>query len=321
MRGMRTSDIDPALVQALILRAFPDDLPVIWQRTPDGVSARVYRLDRGNNTFFLRVAEEVGEDLAVDAALFERLRNEGIEVPQVVHVDRFPPPVDLSVLIMTAIDGESVASCIEEHQARRAVRAAGRDLARLNSFTVDGFGFISRAAVRWPNVGSFDGYREFVTSCLPDPWPGAITELFVAPEIKALEVIIANHVATPLKVGTLVHGDFDTTAIFHSKGRYTGLIDFGEVRGADSLFDLGHFLLHDRELLPWSLFEELLDGYREVSDVASDFQQAVRSSAVLLGLRQLGRWIAPERSWSPEHRLVRYRIKRIRELLGELRDA
>lgn len=318
---MRTSDINPGLVQALIRRAFPRDVPVTWRRTPEGVSARVYRLDRANDTFFLRVAEEVGEDLAVDAALFEKLRNEGVAVPKVVHVDRLPPPIDLSVLIMTAIEGEPIASCTEEHQARRAVRAAGLDLARLNGFAVDGFGFISRAAVQWPIVGSFDSYQEFVTSYLPDPWPGAIAELFVAPEISALEVVIADQLATPLQMGTLVHGDFDTTPIFHSKGRYTGLIDFGEVRGADSLFDLGHFLLHDRELLPWSLFEELLDGYREVSDVASDIQKAVRSSAVLLGLRQLGRWIGPERGWGTEHRLVRHRIKRIRELLGELRDA
>jgi Ser/Thr protein kinase RdoA (MazF antagonist) len=244
-----------------------------------------------------------------------------VAVPEVIHVDHLPLPVDLSVLIMTAIKGEPVASCTEEHQARRAVRAAGRDLARLNGFAVDGFGFISREAVRWSIVGSFDSYQEFVTSFLPNPWPGAIAELFVAPEIDALEVVIAEHVAIPLQVGTLVHGDFDTTPIFHSEGRYTGLIDFGEVRGTDSVFDLGHFLLHDRELLPWSLFEELLDGYREVSDVASDFQKAVRSSAVLLGLRQLGRWIAPERGWGTEHRLVRYRIKKIRELLGELRDT
>jgi hypothetical protein len=91
------------------------------------------------------------------------------------------------------------------------------------------------------------------------------------------------------------------------------------VRGADPLFDLGHFLLHDRELLPWSLFNELHDGYREVNTVPSNFCEAVRTSAILLGLRQLGRWIAPERGWGTEHRLVRRRIRRIRELLGEQR--
>jgi hypothetical protein len=91
----------------------------------------------------------------------------------------------------------------------------------------------------------------------------------------------------PLHAGTLVNGDFDTTAIFHSEGRHAGLIDFGEVRGADPLFNLGHFLLHDGELLSWTLFDELLNGYQEVSDTAGDFEPEVRSSAVVLELRQL----------------------------------
>jgi len=318
---VRAPDFDPGLIQALIRRAFPDDVPVTWRRTPDGVSTRMYRLDRGNDTFFLRVAEEVGENLAVDVSLLEKLRNDGVAVPKVVHLDHLPQPIDLAVLIMTAIDGKPVASCTEEDQARRAVHKAGGDLARLNTNAVDGFGFISRAAVRWPLAGSFSSYQEFVTSYLPYPWPGAIGELFLAPEITALEAHIAEQLARPLNVGTLVHGDFDTTPIFQSEGRYTGMIDFGEVRGADPLFDLGHFLLHDRELLPWPLFDELLDGYREVITVPSDFYEAVRTSAILLGLRQLGRWIAPERGWGTENRLVGHRIRRIRELLGEQRGT
>jgi len=237
-----------------------------------------------------------------------------------VHVGKLPSPTDLSVLILTAISGESVATCRVENHARRAVREAGRDLARLNGVTVDGFGFVSRATLGWPLAGEFPRYEDFVTSFLPDPWPGPMSELFLNRQIDDIDGLIAEHRAMPLRAGTLAHGDFDTTPIFHSEGRYSGLIDFGEVRGADPLFDLGHFLLHDREHLAWMLFDELLKGYQEVSDTSSDFERAVRSSAVLLGLRQLGRWIAPERGWWTEHRLVRARIQRIQELLGEQRD-
>jgi hypothetical protein len=36
-------------------------------------------------------------------------------------------------------------------------------------------------------------------------------------------------------------------AIFCATGHYTGLIDFGEIGGAEPLFDLGHFHLHNQE--------------------------------------------------------------------------
>lgn len=135
-------------------------------------------------------------------------------------------------------------------------------------------------------------------------------------EIDTLDGFIAEHRAMPLHAGTVVHGDFDTTPIFHSEGRQARLIDFGELRGADPLFNLGHFLLHDRELLSWTLFDELLNGYQEVSDTAGDFEPAVRSSAVVLELRQLGRWIAPNAVLCTERRLVRTRIARIEKLLA-----
>lgn len=41
--------------------------------------------------------------------------------------------------------------------------------------------------------------------------------------------------------GYLAHGDFDTTHIYQDNGRYTGIIDFGEIRGADRWYDLGYF--------------------------------------------------------------------------------
>ncbi len=48
----------------------------------------------------------------------------------------------------------------------------------------------------------------------------------------------------------LAHGDFDTTHIYEKNCRYSGIIDFGEIRGAEPLYDLGHFQLHDGERLP-----------------------------------------------------------------------
>jgi Ser/Thr protein kinase RdoA (MazF antagonist) len=114
----------------------------------------------------------------------------------------------------------------------------------------------------------------------------------------------------------LAHGDFDATPIFQADGRYSGLIDFGEIRGTEPLFDLGHFLLHDREHLPIPLVADLLAGYGEIVVLPDGHQELVRRSAVLLGLRQLARWLGPFRALRPDHPAATNRAARLRQLLG-----
>jgi Phosphotransferase enzyme family len=99
----------------------------------------------------------------------------------------------------------------------------------------------------------------------------------------------------------LAHGDFDTTPILQVDGRYRGLIDFGEIRGAEPLFDLGHFLLHDQEHTPIPLLDDLLAGYGEVVPLLDGHEELVRRSAAVLGLRQLARRLGPVRILRPDH--------------------
>ena len=63
-------------------------MPVGFERTVEGVSAQVYRPWRAGYVFYLRVAEEPGETLEVDAEVPRHLRAAGVHVPNVVYVDR-----------------------------------------------------------------------------------------------------------------------------------------------------------------------------------------------------------------------------------------
>src|ERR1700722_1546725 len=98
-------------------------------------------------------------------------------------------------------------------------------------------------------------------------------------------------------------------------GRYSGVIDFGEMRGADLYFDLGHFLLHGSEARLAELFESFLAGYTEVTALPGDHWEAIRISAIPLGLRQLSLWLGPERGNSPDSPLVRLRVAELANLL------
>jgi aminoglycoside phosphotransferase (APT) family kinase protein len=86
----------------------------------------------------------------------------------------------------------------------------------------------------------------------PGRWPGWLAGAFTGGELEALQAVVDQERQRPVPRGHLAHGDFDATHIWlDDHGRYAGIIDFGEMRGADRHFDLGHFLLHDRAPVPF----------------------------------------------------------------------
>ena len=302
-------------MEALLHRAFGSSTPVSYQRTPDGVSTQVYRLTRRSDVLYLRVAEEEDESLAVDVELHRELRRQGVRVPEVVYLEPFDPVIGRSVLITTEIPGAPLSQANSASAAAIVARAAGRDLATLNRLPVHGFGWIRRDTTAWPLAAELPTYAEFVTSYLPPDWPGTLASLFSNAQLKEIEAIIDTERGHDLPHGRLAHGDFDATAIFEKEGQYTGLIDFGEIRGTEPLYDLGHFHLHDGETFAAPLLTHLLEGYQEVADPPPDHSEQIWRSAVLLGLRQLCRWISPERGRPLDHPSVRHRARWLTELL------
>jgi Ser/Thr protein kinase RdoA (MazF antagonist) len=309
----RRPDVDGAALGAILRRVLGPELQVA--RTPAGVAAQVYRVQAAGRVLYARIAEEDHEDLSVDAALLEHLRGEGLHVPPVVHVEPFDQALGRSVLIMDEIPGAPLAHCRDQGAARRVARAAGRELAVLNGVRVRGFGWIRRRPPVWPLRATSQDYAEFVASYLPDPWPGSLAALFSASELDRLWSLVDGERRREVGSAWLAHGDFDTTPIFHVEGRYSGLIDFGEIRGTEPLFDLGHFLLHDRERTPIPLADDLLAGYGEVVALPAGHEELVRRSALLGGLRQLARWLGPFRSLPPDHPAATGRAARLRQLL------
>jgi aminoglycoside phosphotransferase (APT) family kinase protein len=237
----RRPDVDQGALQAMLRPLLGHELTVA--RTPAGVAAQVYRVHAAGRVVYARIAEDDDEDLSVDAALLEHLRALGLHVPEVVHVERFEQALGRSVLITGEIAGEPLAGCRDQRAARRVARAAGRELAVLNGVGVQGFGWVRRQLPAWPLRATSGTYAEFVTSYLPDPWPGPLGALFSVAELELLGALVDSERRRNLAGATLSHGDFDTTAIFQHDGGYSGLIDFGEIRGTEPLFDLGHFHL------------------------------------------------------------------------------
>lgn len=313
----RKPDVDAAAIDALLRKVFGTWAPVTYQRTPDGVSTQVYRLLRGSETFYLRIAEEADENLETDAELHQRLRDLGVKVARIIHVEPFNTKIGRSTMITTEVPGISLAEISSPTLAASAVEKAGADLAVLNQVPVDGFGWVQRRGRRWPLHAEHPTYTPFAISYLPSPWPGPLTSLFATPILDTIEDLIEHERHQPPAQALLAHGDFDITQIFCADGRYTGLIDFGEIRGTEPLFDLGHFYLHDQETIPTALLPALLTAYQRVQPLPADHEQSIRRSAILLGLRQLCRWLGPLRSYPLDHPAVTHRAKRINQLAAQ----
>ena len=114
----------------------------------------------------------------------------------------------------------------------------------------------------------------------------------------------------------LAHGDCDVTHIFSYDGVYSGIIDFGEIRGAPRLYDLAHHRLHDGERLPFETLPWLLEGYRQQAQLPDDYWVQINLFSMLVALRALGRGMLR----NPKSQIVRVSERAIRRELDELRS-
>ncbi len=125
--------VDITVLEPIMRRVFPAARSVSLEPVSSNGLLAVYRVRADDTICYLRVAEEAGQDLATDARLLASLAGLGVRVPEVVHVESDPGDLDRSFLIVTALDGDSLACHGRDAQARHAARAAGRDSALIST--------------------------------------------------------------------------------------------------------------------------------------------------------------------------------------------
>ena len=153
--------------------------------------------------------------------------------------------------------------------AREILNQAGRQLALVNEVPVDGFGWIDRNSYHTLK-GVQPSFSDFFNDGLADGLDVLNQFDFSDTEvIRINELIMTAGRILDTENSVLVHGDFDTSHIFHSGGRYTGIIDFGEIRGCYCLIDLATCLLFDGQKRPLA-YEYVLEGYRETTPLTDD---------------------------------------------------
>jgi Ser/Thr protein kinase RdoA (MazF antagonist) len=304
-------------IQTVVGRIFPS-IPTHIERVTEGVSTYVYRITSHNEIFYLRILPEEGASFAPEAAVHARLRQMQVRAPEVIYVEPYNDLFQRSIMVTTEIPGRSIGQSQEVGGEALAeiVREVGRDLARINSLTVEGFGWVKRDTpatevlqAEWPT------YREFADEYWEADLAYLANHVLSAAEVAQLERVRASYDSwLDLEQGCLVHGDFDTSHIYQEHGRYSGIIDFGEIRGANRWYDLAQFYMRNREQLPRSLESALMYGYGEIVSLPTDYEQRIHFTGLLTNVRALARSLQKR----PPNHFSRYQLKMLRENLALL---
>lgn len=306
-------------MQTLVKEIFPRN-PLKIERVTEGVSTYVYRIVFPQETFYLRVLPEAEASFYPEVAVHKQLREMGVKVPEVLHFEPRNELLQRSIMVVAEVKGQPLnqSNSLSQQEIEAITREAGRDLARLNSVLVDGFGWIRRDGPEARHLrAEWSTQRAFAL----EYWETDVAYLGVhvlqASEVATLEQVRARYDAwLDSEQAFLAHGDFDTCPIYQDDGHYTGIIDFGEIRGTDCWFDLGHFRMRDGEFehLPFPLLPSLIAGYSEIASLPADYEQHIRFSSLLINVRALVKSLQKR----PPNRFTQHQVKRLREDLTTL---
>ena len=282
--------IDHPAILAIAARVLPGSGPPEVSRPSSGRSTPVYRLRRAETTRYLRLGETPAADLGPEVRVHDRLLALGARVPEVVEYASSHPDLGRSMMVTTEVPGEPIGRRWQGVDVERILVAAGRDVATIASVPVEGFGWVRRDRPIPPGIAAeLADLRSFAVGDLARHL-AALVPLLGSEECRAIRAALAHEDAfTDAGPAALAHGDLDTTHIYHLDGKYSGIIDFGEIRGADRWYDLGHFALHEREHLPIPGTRHLLAGYHQVYPAAPDDAARMLRWAILIGVKTLVR--------------------------------
>ena len=304
-------------IETVIRHIFPS-MSFQVERVAEGGSTFVYRMLCGDETLYLRVLPEEGASFAPEVAAHTLLRQRQVNVPEVLYFEQRNELLQRSIMLTTAIKGrplsQSPALPVEVREA--IVTEAGRDLALINSVPVEGFGWVERDSsdtrqikAPWPT------YRAFALEWWEADLAYLAKSTLSSTEAAMLERLISQYDSyLNSEESCLAHGDFDSTHIYQEAGRFTGIIDLGEIRGTDRWYDLGHFHLHEGKQLSLGLEAALVRGYGATAPLPSDFEQRIRFTSSLINVRALAHWLQKR----PANRYTQHLLDVLREDLAFL---
>ncbi|SFL56946.1 Predicted kinase, aminoglycoside phosphotransferase (APT) family [Paenibacillus sp. 1_12] len=287
-----------------VLREYLKSAALKIDRVLTGVSTYVYRVQLDENTYYLRILPEQDKSFGVEVHVHSLLRQKGVHVPEVIYFEHHNDTLGMSIMLVKEIVGSQINDCSSINEYEDIVIEAGKQLAVINQIKVDGFGWIKRGTEETGTT--LEGEKHFVHDYIYEFMDEDLfllsENLFSKRDISLItDIFHSGSSLMSRHESFLIHGDFDYSHIFFHNGKFTGIIDFGEIQGNSPLYDLGHFKLHDGQSQSQRYlgFNSLVKGYNEVRELSKNDQLEIDFWALWVGVRRLG--IIYKRTWGRYH--------------------
>ncbi|MBP1993053.1 phosphotransferase family protein [Paenibacillus eucommiae] len=288
------------------------------ERVFSGVSTYVYRIQFGEDILYLRILPEQGLSFGVEVYVHSLLRQKEVQVPEVIHFEHFNETIGMSMMLVKEICGSNVKDCSSVDEYEGVLFEAGKQLAIINQVKVDGFGWIKRGEEEYGTTlrGEKNSLYDYIYEFLDEDLALLSKQVFSKSDISQITSFFSSGIELMLRhKASLIHGDFDDSHIFQQAGKYTGIIDFGEIQGNSPLYDLGHFKIHDGQYQRYYGYNSLARGYDEARHLSSNDRLEIDLWALWIGIRRLG--AVCKRTWGSYHEHLIKAIKIEMDLLSK----
>lgn len=261
------------------------------EHVADGVSTDVFRIKKGRESFYFRITPQ-GENFSPEAIAHELLLKKGVIVPKVLYFEDFNEELGRSFMIVSEIKGAPLKADRDSKQSQGVAQKAGEQLALINSIPIAGFGWVDRSKKNVRKIeATGDDYHDFVLNRLDGMLTSLVDQTIITGSLsKNISLVVSrNEHYFDYDQAYLAHGDFDASHIYQHEGKYTGIIDFGDIRATSPYHDLAHFETYSGEL-----FRHLLEGYKSVRRLPEDYVHRISLEGLVFAVGKLW-WTAKNR--------------------------
>ena len=261
------------------------------QQVSDGVSSDIYRIMVGGQVAYLKLSGTEQASLYPEYLVYQSLSEIGVRAPRVLYYAEEDRTLGRSVLILSCIDGSPIRGYPASALRDKALEEAGCDLAQINQQRVNQYGWINFARGINTLEGDCRSLEEFVLGGTLDGlnYLYALTLITTETRDQCLQLLAQADHFLMSDYPHLLHGDFGSRHLFSDGSRYTGMIDFGNIRGGSLFQDLAHLRAFDRQF-----FAPVLRGYRSHTNLPVDAERIIAFESMTLVLGKV--------NWIREHR-------------------
>ncbi len=263
-------------------------------------STNVYKIINGKDILYLRIMKDKKEMVSPQVFAHEELLKAGVKVPRFVSWDDDNATLGGSYMIVKEIPGMSLADLKEKNREEYdncladVLEEVGEDIARTTFIETKKYGWIKREKRKAKElIGEIDFYKDFLFGNFNKKVSDLEKlgfETFSENDLDKFKMLTYKYIDEVEP--NLCHGDFNMNHIYVNNGRYSGIIDWGDIRSASNIYDLAHFTaFHPKNEI------QIRSGYERYIKIDDEFEMQLLLTRLGISVNKLW-WISkniPER--------------------------